>query len=173
MDKVNDAMRVRAGFTIVELLIVVVVIAILAAITIVAYNGIQTSAKNSQAIAAVGEYVKGIRMYNAMNQTVPMTVNSVQCFNGQNCWSGTDVAASGVLRTNLLQVLSALPDFPSGYTALITYGTTGDTVNGGNYVGWYVLYTVPGSDCPAVSGLRYLNANTSSGIRNCRAELLL
>lgn len=35
------------GFTIVELLIVVVVIAILAAITMVAYNGIQTKAKAS------------------------------------------------------------------------------------------------------------------------------
>lgn len=33
------------GFTIVELLIVIVVIAILAAITIVAYNGIQARAK--------------------------------------------------------------------------------------------------------------------------------
>jgi len=37
----------RQGFTIVELLIVVVVIAILAAITIVSYNGIQTRAKVS------------------------------------------------------------------------------------------------------------------------------
>ncbi len=35
------------GFTIVELLIVVVVIAILAAITIVSYNGISRQAKNS------------------------------------------------------------------------------------------------------------------------------
>ena len=37
----------KSGFTIVELLIVVVVIAILAAITIVAYNGIQNRAKVS------------------------------------------------------------------------------------------------------------------------------
>lgn len=33
------------GFTLVELLIVIVVIAILAAISVVAYNGIQTRAK--------------------------------------------------------------------------------------------------------------------------------
>lgn len=39
--------RKKSGFTIVELLIVVVVIAILATITIVAYNGIQNQAKDS------------------------------------------------------------------------------------------------------------------------------
>ena len=39
----------QRGFTIVELLIVVVVIAILAAITIVAYNGIQDRTKQSVA----------------------------------------------------------------------------------------------------------------------------
>ena len=42
----------QRGFTIVELLIVVVIIAILAAITIVAYNGIQNRAKASSAAAA-------------------------------------------------------------------------------------------------------------------------
>jgi general secretion pathway protein G len=37
----------QSGFTIVELLIVIVVIGILAAITIVAYNGVQNRAKTA------------------------------------------------------------------------------------------------------------------------------
>lgn len=43
----NTKIRYSNGFTIVELLIVVVVIAILAAITIVSYNGIQSRAQTS------------------------------------------------------------------------------------------------------------------------------
>lgn len=44
--------RNTRGFTIVDLLIVIVVIAILAAITIVAFNGIQQRARNTQMAAA-------------------------------------------------------------------------------------------------------------------------
>lgn len=50
----------RQGFTIVELLIVIVVIAILAAITVVAYNGIQTRANNAKRDSDVTLYAKAI-----------------------------------------------------------------------------------------------------------------
>lgn len=50
----------QTGFTIVELLIVVVVIAVLAAITIVAYNGIQNRAKESAAKSAASQSAKKI-----------------------------------------------------------------------------------------------------------------
>ena len=62
---------VRKGFTIVELLIVIVVIAILAAISIVAYNGIQQRANNSKTVAAIQSYVKLIQMYKIDNGTHP------------------------------------------------------------------------------------------------------
>ena len=53
----------RHGFTIVELLIVVVVIAILAAITIVAYNGIQNRAKLSSLQAELTSATKKLEVY--------------------------------------------------------------------------------------------------------------
>lgn len=62
---------VQRGFTIVELLIVVVVIAILAAITVVAYNGISNQARQSANLAALDQYDKGIRLYKVENGSFP------------------------------------------------------------------------------------------------------
>jgi len=57
----------RHGFTIVELLIVIVVIGVLAAITIVAYNGIQNRAKAAAAQSAVSQASKKIATYASIN----------------------------------------------------------------------------------------------------------
>lgn len=53
----------QRGFTIVELLIVVVIIAILAAITIVAYNGITNRAKTSATVATAASVQKKAEAY--------------------------------------------------------------------------------------------------------------
>jgi prepilin-type N-terminal cleavage/methylation domain-containing protein len=63
------------GFTIVELLIVIVVIAILAAITIVAYNGIQNRAHTTSQKTAAENVGKKIEAYNAVQSAYP-TYNS-------------------------------------------------------------------------------------------------
>lgn len=57
----------KDGFTIVELLIVVVVIAILAAITIVAYNGIQDRAKSSASQSYASQMAKKLSVYAVDN----------------------------------------------------------------------------------------------------------
>lgn len=61
------------GFTIVELLIVIVVIAILAAITIVAYNGIQNRAKTTSAESAASNAAKKAEAYNTIVGSYPTT----------------------------------------------------------------------------------------------------
>ena len=57
----------QRGFTIVELLIVIVVIGILAAITIVAFNGVQKKAQASAAQSAVSQASKKVLAYAAQN----------------------------------------------------------------------------------------------------------
>ena len=66
-------MNKERGFTIVELLIVIVVIAILAAITIVAYNGIQNRAKTTKAQTNAAAVQKVAEAYNADNNVYPGT----------------------------------------------------------------------------------------------------
>jgi prepilin-type N-terminal cleavage/methylation domain-containing protein len=67
------------GFTIVELLIVIVVIGILAAITIVAYNGVQSRARSSAAQSAAENVAKKIEAFNAATGSYPVhnTTNNV------------------------------------------------------------------------------------------------
>ncbi len=55
------------GFTIVELLIVIVVIAILAAITVVAYNGIQNSANDAAVKSDMRNYANQMLQFHAKN----------------------------------------------------------------------------------------------------------
>jgi prepilin-type N-terminal cleavage/methylation domain-containing protein len=64
-------MKKDRGFTIVELLIVIVVIGILAAITIVAYNGVQNRARTSAAESAANTVVKKAEAYNADEGSYP------------------------------------------------------------------------------------------------------
>ena len=64
-------MKKDRGFTIVELLIVIVVIAILAAIVIVAYNGVQNRAKTSAAQSTAQTVQQKLEAYNAENGAYP------------------------------------------------------------------------------------------------------
>ena len=61
----------RSGFTIVELLIVIVVIGILAAITIVAYNGIQNKANDSAVKSDLASIGKKFEIYKVENGVYP------------------------------------------------------------------------------------------------------
>ncbi len=58
-------MKYKPAFTIVELLIVIVVIAILAAISIVAYTGIQDKARETAALSLVSQTAKKLTAYQA------------------------------------------------------------------------------------------------------------
>lgn len=84
----------RNGFTIVELLIIIVVIAIIAAITIVAFNSVQQRAENTKTHQAVSQFTKALTLYAQENAVYPtpispggwycLPVDSTYCLSSSN-----------------------------------------------------------------------------------------
>lgn len=164
--------RPTQGFTIVELLIVIVVIAILFAISVVAYNGAQDRAKATQAISGMEQYVRGLHLYASENSALPIppTTGLITCFDGTVACNGSaSQAQSTALANGIQQYVKGNIVMPFNST-LLTYSTTADTTNGGNYTGYYFLFSIPLSQtCPtSLVGSRFLNTSTTSSYRSCR-----
>jgi len=68
-----------SGFTIVELLIVIVVIAILAAISVVAYNGIQDRAKSSRVSTDLENLEKAVHLARVGSGKVLVQITGSNC----------------------------------------------------------------------------------------------
>lgn len=108
------------GFTIVELLIVIVVIGILAAITIVAYTGFQERARFAAMRSDIASLNKAIQLYYADNGTYPITQTTL----GTACsgsWCGFDQA------TNDNFIPGLVPKYLSSTTQLPTSNASNET----------------------------------------------
>ncbi|HEV7952209.1 MAG TPA: LamG-like jellyroll fold domain-containing protein [Candidatus Saccharimonadales bacterium] len=106
--------RKQPGFTIVELLIVIVVIGILAAITIVAYNGIQERARISRGLAFANQIKKKHHLELTGNWQMD------EC-NGVSVGSTDESSASGTINGTA----TWSTDTPSGSgCSLLLNGTT-------------------------------------------------
>lgn len=169
--------RKTTGFTIVELLIVIVVIAILAAITIIAYNGIQTRAENTKTTNAVEAYVKALSMYATDNGLYPQY--NYPCLGGVSpCSNMTD----GVAACPGYGAASGPAAFDTAVATEVTrlpaVSTQQMTCDGKTYRGAFYSYTNGGKDsaivlylkgfvsCPTIGGTTlagsYQNTNTTS-----------
>lgn len=69
-------MKQHKGFTIVELLIVIVVVGILAAIVIVAYNGVQNRANDAAVQSDLNNMAKAMQSYDVLNGAYPDITDS-------------------------------------------------------------------------------------------------
>jgi len=124
-----------SGFTIVELLIVIVVIGVLAAITTVSYNGIQARAKNVSIQSAAKQSLNLISAYIASNSNYPYTGSS-SCVSEGCVWGAvitTPSSPNATLKTNL-QTIGTLPgtvpETSSGIDGIAYAYSSSRTVNG-------------------------------------------
>lgn len=112
------------GFTIVELLIVIVVIAILAAISIVAYNGIQQRARASAASSALTQSVKKISVWQV---DFPNQAPDCDKFKELINATGSSCNGSGVIAGNISYQYTPNATTAGTYCITATNGTTSYT----------------------------------------------
>ncbi len=87
------------GFTIVELLIVIVVIAILAAISVVAYNGVQNRARDSSRQSDISALAKAFSLYKVDNGTAAGLGSGCGSNGDGNGWVHHDYDGNGPYRS--------------------------------------------------------------------------
>lgn len=145
----------RHGFTIVELIVVVIVIGILASLTIIAYNGSQRRAQGAQILAAAKEWEKLFKNYYVTNNGSYQglfTSAGCQPYLGQSASEFTNPGCSPYFNQTIVDKLKAanggsdvpvgkLPTLKSSYQGIRYYGVqTGDVE---------LRFVQPGNGCPA------------------------
>lgn len=176
-----------SAFTIVELLIVIVVIAILAAISIVTYSGIQMRASNSQTIDAAKQYIKAFNLYAIDNSDYP-NVNGCLGDNypapNNRCLSQAGASSCFGLGSSSSQaVTNALKPYMGNKAA--NPSMQGASCGGDSYVGLYSnyasttkfsrVYMILQGDqaCPVMSpGVTSTIRAQSEGVTLCRYDLV-
>jgi len=94
------------GFTIVELLVVVVVIAILASVTVVAYGNISNKAKDSVVKQEVSTIVKALQMYSIRTEDTQFIGDGSNCGYHGTGYIGGEYLGNPTIKECLVSVSS-------------------------------------------------------------------
>ncbi|AHB42007.1 Prepilin-type cleavage/methylation protein [Candidatus Saccharibacteria bacterium RAAC3_TM7_1] len=166
--------RRPGGFTIVELLIVIVVIAILAAITIVAYNGIQTRAKNTKTINATAAWIKALRLYEADNGDYPTVTSCLGTTttypDNTQCWNNASWTVKSSFLTLMQPYLSSFPEPDTTNIDTVNTPRRGALYTISGAVKYVYMSLIGVTSCPTMSIPTYSGGNTDQG-RYCIYQL--
>ncbi len=139
--------RTAKGFTIVELLIVVVVISILAAVSLVAYNGVQRSANEARLKSELNSAAKQLANHNTINGQFPSDTDDVQKSDGVTFQY---TYTSGSNSYCLTASLNSMSFFISSDDSSAQVGAcTGHSLPGAVADGDFIQ-TIAASNCPTV-----------------------
>jgi len=135
----------EAGFTIVELLIVIVVIAVLAAITVVAFNGVQDRSNDSRMRSGINQLEKAIRLWATQTGELPRggwssttTWATLADSGAANCADGTGGwVFSGAYACSLEDMLVSKQLLPSGFTRKLPKNTIYNDADGARSIMFY------------------------------------
>lgn len=142
----------QTGFTIVELLIVIVVIAILATISIVAYNGIQGRARDSGRLSDMKTITKALEIYKINNGSYPSPVSTLNA-------SGWEVSTTGTTATNFLSALvssNGVSKIPVDPVNTGNPASLNPSYSANEYEYFYYLYPAGNAGCDATRGAFYV-----------------
>ena len=147
--------KTKSGFTIVELLIVIVVIGILAAITIVAFNGIQDRARDTRRVQDMNSIVKALEVYKIQNGNYPAAVSTPNA-------GGWEVSTNGTTATNFINALvtsgvtSSIPVDPRNTGDISTTSSLTPKTNSDNWLYFYHRYAAGNGSCNLSGGDFYV-----------------
>jgi len=125
----------KSGFTIVELLIVIVVIGILASIVIVSYNKVQSQARDSKRKTDVSNMIKALELYYSDNGKYPTASGTNSSVNGS--WYSSDTTSWSSFKGVLTGAIDTLPSDPKNSAGAVTSVSTAYNYAyfGGSYCG--------------------------------------
>jgi len=161
---INNTSNSR-GFTIVELLIVIVVIAILAAITIVAYNGIQQRSHTTAQKTTAENVAKKVEAYNAIQSAYPTyNTGASAVTNALATIADSSLAGSGI---TLGTPTATTPDTTVRLSLCSNAAMTSPTTVPSGYVVyiWDSTLTAPGLNPVQAGGATSITAG-ATGIAN-------
>ncbi len=136
----------KSGFTIVEILIVLVVIGILASIVIVSYSQVQARARDARRKTDISNMIKALEIYYSDNGSYPLASGTNSSINAY--WYTSDTTSWDTFRTALSGAIDIFPTDPSN--------VSGNVLSPGSTSYNYAYYGNGGSYCNAHPGQMYI-----------------
>lgn len=176
--------KLHTGFTIVELLVVIVVVGILAAITVVSFNGIQNKARNAQVLTLVNQWEKVLELHKIQAGGYPTGAYEYVCL-GESFPASSPFAANQCMTSSAWSVAvdtammasvktQAGVTLPNGVVSTLAYNNAGTTEHyrGVLYLsrngGFGITYALKGASSDCAIGDGYFEG---TGFVACRRVL--